>query len=113
MRTHMHSLALLISLASAGVAESAMLSPSSGESNNTLSKSVAAARNIQNSPWQNPIDPFDVNNDKVVSPLDALLVINELDRPSFSLCGNGLLPLTPLPVDAIYIDVSGNCRACR
>ena len=39
-------------------------------------------------PWRNPIDPCDVNDDGLVSPLDVLLIINELNR-----IGSG--PLVP------------------
>jgi hypothetical protein len=31
------------------------------------------------SPWTNPVDPLDVDNDTFVSPLDALLILNELN----------------------------------
>lgn len=31
-------------------------------------------------PWQNPIDAVDVNPDKTINPLDALLIINALER---------------------------------
>ena len=31
------------------------------------------------SAWQSPIEPLDINNDGVIAPLDALLIINELD----------------------------------
>ena len=35
--------------------------------------------------WQNPIDPLDVDgSNDAISPLDALLVINELSAPSVS-----------------------------
>ncbi|WP_203328907.1 dockerin type I domain-containing protein [Candidatus Laterigemmans baculatus] len=32
------------------------------------------------SPWQNPLHALDANNDGIVSPLDALVVINDLNR---------------------------------
>jgi hypothetical protein len=53
------------------------------------------------SPWQNPANKFDVNNDGHVSGLDALLIINRL------LAGQGgVLPLAAnVPP---YIDVSGD-----
>ncbi|MDZ4851880.1 MAG: putative Ig domain-containing protein [Pirellulaceae bacterium] len=34
--------------------------------------------------WQNPVRPLDVNNDMAVSPVDALIVINQLNRASRS-----------------------------
>ena len=53
------------------------------------------------SPWQNPVNQFDVNANGTISGLDALLVINRL-----------LLGLSgPLPAVATvppYIDVDGN-----
>ena len=56
-----------------------------------------------NFPWQNARNRFDVNNDGLVSPIDALLVINAL---------NVRMPLTPeLPdpfIPVRYVDVSGD-----
>ena len=37
-------------------------------------------RLLSASPWQNPSDPYDVNNDSMVSPGDALVVINALNQ---------------------------------
>jgi hypothetical protein len=57
---------------------------------------------IDSAPWQNHVRPEDVNADGVVSPLDALYVINEL---------NALGPhaLTGLPgTPGTYLDVSGD-----
>ena len=53
---------------------------------------------------QNPSNPFDVNGDSVVSPIDALLVVNHMDRndgegESF---GNG--------PSEYYFDVNGDSR---
>jgi hypothetical protein len=40
-------------------------------------RTATATVSIEVNPsWQNPINPFDVNRDGVVSPLDALIVIN-------------------------------------
>ena len=54
------------------------------------------------SPWQNPVDKFDVNNDQVVSAIDVLLIVNEINaNGSRDLSGSGL-PTPP------YIDVTGD-----
>ncbi len=55
-------------------------------------------------PWRNPIDPCDVNDDGLVSPLDVLLIINELNR-----IGSGpLVPPSGSHVPPPYFDVSGD-----
>ena len=58
--------------------------------------------------WQNPIEPLDVDGSSgTTSPLDALLVINELTSPSISEPGTGRLPdvaSAPPP----FLDVDGN-----
>jgi Dockerin type I domain len=55
------------------------------------------------SPWQNPRLNVDVNNDGVVSPLDALNVINALSR--FATTDN--LVGSPVPTTP-YVDVNGD-----
>jgi hypothetical protein len=44
-----------------------------------MTKLINAAQQVQVPSWTNPLDPLDVNNDTDISPLDALLVINELN----------------------------------
>ncbi|MCO6456108.1 MAG: hypothetical protein J5I93_12480 [Pirellulaceae bacterium] len=56
------------------------------------------------SPWQNPRDPHNVNDDLMVAPSDALILINQINSQ-----GTGPLPalaagLAPPP----YVDVSGD-----
>jgi hypothetical protein len=56
------------------------------------------------SQWQNSLNRLDVNNDGRVSPLDALLVINDLNRNGGRvLAGTGI-------VAPPYVDVSGDGR---
>jgi len=56
-------------------------------------------------PWQNPFNPFDVNDDGFVSPIDVLLLINEL-----SFVGPRALPVPPTPpeVPPPYLDPTGD-----
>ena len=53
-------------------------------------------------PWQNARNPLDVNDNSFISPLDALLVINELNRS-----GSHSLP-DIRPSNEFYYDVSGD-----
>jgi len=56
-------------------------------------------------PYQNPVDPCDVNDDGWVTPIDALIVINELNKN-----GSRRLPMPPEPplVPPPYPDVNGD-----
>ncbi|MEQ1829730.1 MAG: dockerin type I domain-containing protein, partial [Pirellula sp.] len=54
------------------------------------------------SPWQNQNLRHDVNNDGLISPIDVLVIINEINR-------NGARPLTGTTLVAPpYYDVNGN-----
>lgn len=53
------------------------------------------------SPWMNPQNPFDVNNRDGVQPLDALVIINELNR-------NGARALGESDSTPPYLDVNGD-----
>ncbi len=54
--------------------------------------------------WQNPIQALDINGDQLVTPLDALLVINALNQD-----GARILPPRPAGEDPIpYLDSSGD-----
>ncbi len=57
--------------------------------------------------WQNPQNRFDVSNDGAVAPLDALLVINELNERNFSAPITGLLPPAPSNIPE-FLDVTGD-----
>jgi hypothetical protein len=68
---------------------------------------------VSQRPWQNEPAPLDVNNDGSVAPLDALLVINELNDPVAGNPVTGLLPNPPQPPDLVpeevgYVDVDGD-----
>lgn len=54
------------------------------------------------SPWQNPTNSNDVNGDELVSPIDVLLIVNEINAGGArNLAGSGI-PTNP------FIDVSGD-----
>ncbi len=54
------------------------------------------------STWQNPTNRFDVNNDGLISALDVLVVINEINRSGARQLDGSLLVPPP------YYDVDGN-----
>jgi hypothetical protein len=60
---------------------------------------------VNQTPWRNPSNPHDVNNDGFVSPIDALLIINDLNFR-----GPRRLPNPPIPpfVPPPYLDASGD-----
>jgi hypothetical protein len=57
--------------------------------------------------WQNQTNPLDINNDGIVVPFDALLVINELNQPQYRDPITGELPPAPNPVP-FFFDVNGD-----
>jgi hypothetical protein len=58
---------------------------------------------LGNPPWQNSIEPLDVNNDGAIVPLDALVVIRELNiNGPHSFANQARL------ADSPYYDVSGD-----
>ncbi len=76
--------------------------------NSVVSDPFGIAVPISQTPWQNPTNPYDVNNDGNVTSLDALLVINQIARlggePPYP------LPVPPQPpnVPPPFYDVDGN-----
>ncbi|MFN7840294.1 MAG: dockerin type I domain-containing protein, partial [Pirellula sp.] len=59
-------------------------------------------RMVMTSDWQNPVQPLDVDNDRSVSPLDVLVVINAINQ------GN-LGPFETINVaDGYYLDADGD-----
>jgi RHS repeat-associated protein len=61
-------------------------------------------RLVLDSAWQNPARPLDVNNNLEITPLDALIPLNRLNRE-----GIGDLPPRVNPLD-YYYDISGDGR---
>ena len=60
-------------------------------------------------PWRNPLQPSDVNNDGDVSALDALLVINQLNRTGSDTNGTSGLPSPDATAWAnLYYDQNGD-----
>jgi hypothetical protein len=54
--------------------------------------------------WQNPVNPYDVNNDGIVNAVDSLRIINDLNR-------NGARDLDgpgPTAPGIVYLDVNGD-----
>jgi VCBS repeat-containing protein len=66
---------------------------------NVASVAINVIRNPH--PWQNPLNRFDVNADTIVSPIDALILINEL-----TFGGARNLPVPPIPpeIPPPYLD---------
>ena len=60
------------------------------------------SRMLMNVDWRNPVDSLDVNNDLVISPLDVLVVINDLNTR-----GARALPPTRNPTEP-FLDATGN-----
>ena len=59
-------------------------------------------RMLMNVDWRNPVDSLDVNNDFVISPLDVLVVINDLNAR-----GARALPPIRNPTEP-FLDATGN-----
>ncbi len=83
------------------------LTPTGGRQNatvvaNTATSDIDFAYALSTSQWQNPVNRHDVNNNGEVTPLDALLVINDLNtRRSRELTGTNFIPPP-------FIDVNGD-----
>ena len=65
---------------------------------------------VTTAPFQNPLSEFDVNGDGDLTPIDALLIINELRRRSTSGGDESFAPLDQTPFDGRFLDVSGDNR---
>lgn len=67
---------------------------------------------IRGATYQPPIedterDPLDVNDDGIITPFDAILVINELNEPQFTDPNTGRL-IHPTVAPTLYPDVNGD-----
>ena|GEM_PF-1846826 len=62
---------------------------------------TSATRADDEAVFSNPADPLDVNNDGLVSPIDALLVINDMNR-------HGARSLSGSAGGVPYVDVNGD-----
>ncbi len=74
-----------------------------GATSNEANVSIAVI--IDPFPWQNPVEPLDVNADTFISPIDALLIISDLNEN-----GGRELPNPPVPpfIPPPYLDPSGD-----
>jgi hypothetical protein len=84
-----------------------MVQPSNGTKSvnvSSLGGSVRADFSLEKqvSPWQNQVKREDVDNDQVVSALDVLVLINEINRNGARELGSTESPPPP------YWDVNGN-----
>ncbi len=82
------------------------LSPAGGRQNvvvtaNNATTDVDFGFVVSTSSWQNASDRFDVNLDGMVSPIDALMIIDDLSR-------RGSRELTSSTVPPPFVDVSGD-----
>ena len=73
------------------------------DNDGTVSNVADVDVRVQRSKWQNPRLALDVNADTFISPIDALLIINKLNDPSFQ----RNLPLSNF-VAPPYLDTSGD-----
>ncbi len=64
---------------------------------------ITILANDEPRPWQNQVQPLDVNGNGVITTLDALIIINKLNAT-----GPEVLPLPPPPGSAFFYDVTGD-----
>lgn len=65
------------------------------------------SRLLLNGDWQNPFADRDVSEDKAVTPIDALIGINEINQPTI-IASDGLLPDRVDHPDSPLYDVNGD-----
>jgi predicted outer membrane repeat protein len=58
--------------------------------------------------WQNLIDANDINADGIITPVDAILIINELNAPDFSDTETGMLPEHRPNSNVDFLDANGD-----
>lgn len=73
------------------------------DDNGTASNIATVELRVVASRLQNPVDPLDVNNSGQVSPIDALLIINHLNR-------GGAVDIEALLPGPPFLDVDGDTR---
>jgi hypothetical protein len=66
---------------------------------------IDAAEAVPVATWTNPDDPLDVNDDTVISAIDALLILNEINSPAGP---RQLDPPTSSSAPPPYVDTSGD-----
>lgn len=72
--------------------------------NGTIVDPGAPAANISPTPWTNPNSPLDINDDGFISPIDALVTINEQNQN-----GSHALAVPPVPpISPFYLDANGD-----
>lgn len=81
--------------------------PLIGFQSNRLPEPTAA---WQIAAWQNPFDPFDVDNSGFAGALDVLLLVNEINQPEFT-GPNRRLPATRTAGSRLpFLDINGDGR---
>lgn len=80
----------------------------SGVPTQTLSQQIAVTVVPNSWPWRNDAVPLDVNDDAVVAPIDALLVINELNTPTLTGEEFRLPHIRPSMLGLPYLDSNGD-----
>jgi Dockerin type I domain len=80
----------------------------SGDPAMLLTQDVLVTLVANTSPWRNSARNVDVNRSMSVTPLDALLIINELNRPTISRPGFKLPTVRPFDSTLPYFDTSGD-----
>ena len=75
-----------------------------------VAQQATATLHIQGpSDWQNPVQPLDVTGDNDIVPRDALLIINELNQPVFTVTEGVLVDAAAVdPFPLAFFDVVGN-----
>jgi hypothetical protein len=80
----------------------------SGSPAHSFQKTIVLAVVANPFPWQNPTRAFDANRDGSITPLDALVLINQLNDPTI-LAANGRLPTArPENSSLNFFDPSGD-----
>lgn len=84
------------------------LSDPGGNLTHVVHKSGVLLNIMNDSPFTNPVTPYDTNRDGRISPQDILLGLNKLSRKSIN--GEVKLPESSDPLPKYYLDVTGDGR---